>query len=273
MSEDDCRDVAGATDARTAPERSQETAFRTTFLMTYRTFTDAVTVFELLTERYLMDHPVELSDAEFNEWRDKRLRPSQTRVLATLTEWVERYRFVKDEPHMVGRLKEFLNLIKTPTKNELTARLLLQTIEKQEAAIEAKRIWLASLGSSGDSGYAGPSAPAPTKRSLLPSLSASGKSKHKNELLKIDPSELAQHLTLVEYRLYAKIRPYECMMWPKVQRGPEVDNLVRFCATSDRLVAWVKYSILSTESLGKRADLIDYWIKVAEVRTHRQLGS
>jgi len=78
----------------------------------------------------------------------------------------------------------------------------------------------------------------------------------------------------VEYRLYAKIRPRECMMWPKVQRGPEVENLVRFCATSDRLVAWVKYSILSVDGLGKRADVIDHWIKVAEkCRTLNNISS
>lgn len=235
--------------------------------MTYRTFTDAVTLFELLTERYLMDHPAELTEEEFNEWKDKRLRPSQTRVLATLTEWVERYRFVKDEPHMVPRLKEFLNLIKTPAKNELTAKFLLQTIEKQQAAIEAKRAMAAALGPSGEPGSSQTPIPAPPqKRSLLPSLSTAGKKSHKNELLRVDPLELAQHLTLVEYRLYAKIRPYECMAWSKTQKGSEVENLVKFCATSDRLVAWVKYSILSTDGLGKRADLIEYWIKVAEVR-------
>ncbi|KAG9011301.1 hypothetical protein FRB93_003103 [Tulasnella sp. JGI-2019a] len=238
-------------------KRSQETAFRNTFLMTYRTFTDAATVFELLTEHYLMTHPEELTDDEFNEWKEKKLRPCQTRVLATLTEWVERYRFVKDEPHMVTRLKEFLSLIKTPTANALTAKLLLQTIEKQESAMVSRFL----VGS--DNQPAQPIAP-PQKRSLLPA-SLSGKHKsQKNELLKIDPTELANHLALVEYRLYAKIRPYECVMWPRVQRGPEVENLVRFCSTSDKLVAWVKYSILSVEGLGKRADLIDHWIKVAE---------
>ncbi|KAG8886578.1 hypothetical protein FRB98_001226 [Tulasnella sp. 332] len=244
-------------------KRSQETAFRTTFLMTYRTFTDAVTVFELLIEHYSMEPPPELSGEQFNEWKEKRLRPCQTRVLSTLTEWVERYRFLKDEPHMVGRLKEFLKLIKQPTTNELTARLLLKTIEKQEALMSAKS---QSNGASGsDASVVSTAPPPPQKRSLLPSSLTSGKSKtQKHELLKIDPTELAQHLALVEYRLYAKVRPYECMMWPKVQRGPEVENLVRFCSTSDRLVAWVKYSILSVDGLGKRADLIDHWIKVAE---------
>jgi hypothetical protein len=33
----------------------------------------------------------------------------------------------------------------------------------------------------------------------------------------------------------------------------------------EKLGAWVKMSILNTDVLGKRADVVDYWIKVAEV--------
>jgi son of sevenless-like protein len=38
-----------------------------------------------------------------------------------------------------------------------------------------------------------------------------------------------------------------------------------FCSTHDKLAAWVKTSILSNTGLGKRADIIDFWIRVAEV--------
>lgn len=240
--------------------------------MTYKTFTDASTVFELLTERYLMDHPSSLNEDEFAEWKEKRLRPAQTRVLTTFTEWVERYRLVKDESHLVPKLKEFLKLITNPPKNALTAKQLLQTIERQEASVAAAL-------STQEAPVTPPSGPGPSsltsKRSLKLPLTSSSSSKsksHKNELLKMDPLELAQHLTLVEYRLYAKIRPAECMMWPKMQRGPEVENLLKFCSTSDKLVAWVKYSILKEDGLGKRADVIDFWIKVAEVRLPLRAG-
>lgn len=211
-----------------------------------------------------MEQPPTLTEEEFAEWKEKRLRPAQGRVLTTFTEWVERYRLVKDENHLVPKLKEFLRLITTPPKNALTAKQLYQTIEKQEAAMAASAPPPVE-GPSAPSGP-GPSSTLTSKRSLkLPLSSSSGKSKSKNELLKMDPLELAQHLTLVEYRLYAKIRPAECMIWPKMQKGSEVENLLRFCSTSDRLVSWVKYSILKEDGLGKRADVIDFWIKVAEV--------
>jgi predicted amino acid dehydrogenase len=44
-----------------------------------------------------------------------------------------------------------------------------------------------------------------------------------------------------------------------------VSNLQKAFATFDRLAAWVKASILNTEGLGRRADMVDFWIKVTEV--------
>lgn len=45
-------------------------------------------------------------------------------------------------------------------------------------------------------------------------------------------------------------------------------NLLAFCALHDKVAAWVKQSVLWTENVGDRADLLDHWIKVAEVSSH-----
>ena len=45
----------------------------------------------------------------------------------------------------------------------------------------------------------------------------------------------------------------------------EVNDLKDFCATSDRLAGWVKWSVLSLEGTPKRAEAIEVWIRVAEV--------
>jgi son of sevenless-like protein len=248
--------------------KSQENVYRMTFLMTYKSFTDASTVFAMLTDRYVMQQPPGLTEAQLEEWKDKKLRPAQSRVLVTLTEWVDRYRLVKDELHLVPLLKEFLPLVTDPPNNANAAKRILQSIEKHEAFASS------SSSHSSSSSVPSPPLPVPTKRLKIPPLgvSSSKGSRSKNELLKIDSLEFAQHLTLVEYRLYAKIRPAECMTWPKVQKGPEVENLARFCATSDKLVAWVKYSVLKEDGMGKRADVIDFWTKVAEVRTRKLLS-
>ena len=86
------------------------------------------------------------------------------------------------------------------------------------------------------------------------------------ELVRMDPLEVAQHLSLLESDLYRKIRPQECFLWSKIKEGDVVKNIHSFCAQHDRLADWVKYSILEVTALQKRANVVDFWIRVAEVR-------
>lgn len=76
---------------------------------------------------------------------------------------------------------------------------------------------------------------------------------------------MAEQLCLLEYNLYTMIQPQECLNWARTQSGSSVTNMINFCATHEKLAAWVKISILNNEVLGKRVDIVDFWIKVAEV--------
>jgi son of sevenless len=76
---------------------------------------------------------------------------------------------------------------------------------------------------------------------------------------------IAQHLTLLESRLYKEVKQQECLDWAKTQSGSTVANLIGFCAVHEKVASWVKLSVLNNEGLGKRADTVDFWIKVAEV--------
>lgn len=60
-------------------------------------------------------------------------------------------------------------------------------------------------------------------------------------------------------------------MWGKLKQADKLSgNLSAFCATHDKLASWVKMSILNNEFLGKRADTVDFWIKVAEVSSDKK---
>jgi len=79
------------------------------------------------------------------------------------------------------------------------------------------------------------------------------------ELAKMDPQEVAQQLTLIEHRLYAKIRVQECWEW-----GRTGGMLHDFTSTHDKLASWAKMSILNLPHVAKRAELVDFWINCAE---------
>lgn len=82
---------------------------------------------------------------------------------------------------------------------------------------------------------------------------------------------------MYEYKLYSKISPQECLASAKGRTEDTRNNLITFSSTHDKLANWVTYTVLVNEALGKRADTVDFWIKVADVRlpahmlTNRQL--
>ncbi|KAG8788344.1 hypothetical protein FRC15_004927 [Serendipita sp. 397] len=229
----------------------QEQAYRTTFLTTYKSFTTANTVYETLIGYYEIEPPATLGPAEFLEWKEKKQRPTQTRVLSVLTQWVEQHSMTVDDPQLIPRLQTFLNAIQSatgptqpPTGLKISAGQLLQIMERVQ-------------------NEAGPSIP-----SVAPtfgfSIRRNKQRAPKGEFLKWDSLEVANHLTIMETRAYKKIRPHECLNWTRATKGPAVANLTNFIETSDRVAAWVKLSVLTCEMLGKRADTIDQWIKIAE---------
>ena len=95
------------------------------------------------------------------------------------------------------------------------------------------------------------------------------RNKPRNDILQIVPQELAEQLTLYESQAYCKITPRECASWIKSSNNDNVhtQNLHSFIAIHDKIATWVKSTILNKEGLGKRADTVDHWIKVAEVST------
>ncbi|KAJ7150331.1 ras guanine nucleotide exchange factor domain-containing protein [Mycena filopes] len=209
----------------------QEKTFKDIFLTTFRTFTTANQLFDMLVARYHMERPEHLTDEQAEEWREKMQLPTQRRTLTLFTMWLQDHRLLEEEPHIAQRLTDFLTHIISPQPLALTAKLIIRSIA--------------------DLTFANPVAASPT---VAPRKRRKSKN-HKNDLLATRPDG---------YRGAACAARQECILYAKTQTGKQVENLCTFCATHDKLAAWVKTSILTNEALGKRADTVDFWIKVAE---------
>lgn len=240
---------------------SQQEIFRRAFLVTFRTFATATEVFGLLAAQYELDAPPNLSEEEFEQWKREKLRPTQKRVLTVLTMWLEEYDLLNHDPEVAPKLQDFLRLIVTPPALALTAKHMLKSLER---LVSFNELYFAQLIPISFQTFADPSVP---EAIVLPTKK--WKKMRKGdvlELVRMDPLEVAQHLSLLESDLYRKIRPQECFLWSKIKEGDVVKNIHSFCATHDRLADWVKCSILEVPVLGKRANVVDFWIRVAEVR-------
>ncbi|KAG6842406.1 hypothetical protein C0991_007536 [Blastosporella zonata] len=212
--------------------RTEHTLFRSIFLTTFRTFMTADELFDRLVDIYQMDHPKDLVSSEFEEWK-KHLIDTQNRILAVFSLWLTDHRLLQDDAHIAQKLTEFLKLIRSPPL-AAPARFLEKQLERLTFSINS------------------PTSPKKTKKSKA----------HKNDLLRLDPVDLAEQLTLIEWKRYVKITPKECVLHVKKQVA--ISNLAEFCSTHDKIVSWVKACILTTDGLTKRAQIIDLWIKTAE---------
>ena len=79
----------------------------------------------------------------------------------------------------------------------------------------------------------------------------------------MDPFEIATQITIMESRVFSKIRMSDCLALTRTRAA--ATNLNAF-SNGEKVSDWVQMSILANEGLGKRADTIDFWIRVAEVR-------
>ncbi|KAF8602382.1 ras GEF [Ceratobasidium sp. AG-I] len=402
------------------PSRSYEAAFRRAVLITYEAFTTSNQLFDLITDQYSLEPARELSENEFIQWKEARLRPTQARVLEALGMWLLLPRLYQDDPEIVLRIREFLQLITEPDNLAADARDQLRIVEKlispasatrsptpqrqrrktfkpqpfptlspshrasssllsptsprlDAAGAGSPRLSPQSLGGSSSmtslpsslgieqtqglgqgqgvtraksqrnaSGSYFPDrtsraqhTPSPSQNTISssqyatssfqqslstsPSQRTSSRHSHAHSdnsswhgrsdgsrtpsgVLSLDPTALAHHLTLLEARLYMRVRRLQCLEWHLVGKASkhiasgtdaqsqgekrlsgmsgastngsmnaaeagteaEANDLRDFCATSDRLAGWVKWSVLSLESSPKRAEAIGLWIRVAE---------
>lgn len=116
-----------ASDTDELAELAQHKTFTNVFLMTFRTFTTADHLFDMLVERFHLKPNDSLTESEYLNWKANLRIPVQRLVLDVLNRWLENYQLFEEEPHIVQRLKEFLSLIVSLPHNKMAA-IIIQTI-------------------------------------------------------------------------------------------------------------------------------------------------
>lgn len=93
--------------------------------MTFRTFTTADILFDMLVQRCRRERPENLTIVE---WQNHTISIQRT-VLTIFTMWLEEHRLLEEEPHIAQRMTGFLRLSVLPPLSTM-AKQLMQTIER-----------------------------------------------------------------------------------------------------------------------------------------------
>ncbi|KIW64734.1 hypothetical protein PV04_09647 [Phialophora macrospora] len=230
-----------------------DTTFTTTFLLTYRSFTTASELFELLVRRFSLQPPAGLTRDEHSVWEEHKQKPARFRVLNIMKTWLEQYWMEHDDANSQELLERMLTFAKTTyttTKIPL-AKALTATAEQRLKGGEAlsKKLVLTLTNS----------APPP----ILP------KNMKKLKFLDIDAREFARQLTIMESKLYGKIKPVECLAktWERKGNSDTSDtapNVKALIYHSNKLTHWVSAMILSQTEVKKRVVIIKHFVQIAE---------
>jgi son of sevenless-like protein len=231
-----------------------EPAFNNTFLLTYRSFTTASELFEMLVKRWSIQPPYGLAKEDYQTWVDKKQKPIRFRVVNILKSWFDNYWMEGNDEEARILIQRVYNFAKDHVATTSTpgAAPLMTSVEQRSRGpdMPAKRLVLTLNTQS----------PQP----ILP------KHMKKLKFLDIDPTEFARQLTIIESRLYGKIRPTECLnkTWQKKLAPGEPDpaaNVKALILHSNQLTNWVAQMILTQQDVRRRVIVIKHFVNVADV--------
>ena len=232
-----------------------DSPFNNTFLLTYKSFTTASELFEMLVKRFNIQPPRGINLDDYQTWIDKKQKPIRFRVVNILKSWFDNYWMENNDQtsnELLRRVqsfaKESIATTSTPGSGPLMT-VVEQRMKGQDSS--AKRL-VPTLNTS---------TPAPN----LP------KNMKKLKFLDIDVTEFARQLTIIESRLYGKIKPTECLnkTWQKklTQGEPEpAPNVKALILHSNQLTNWVAEMILTQSDVKRRVVVIKHFVSVADVR-------
>jgi len=82
----------------------------------------------------------------------------------------------------------------------------------------------------------------------------------------VDAKEMARQLTLMDYELFQRIRPSEFnnLSWTRKTKEIDAPNLLTMIRRFNEISIWVQNSIVSCETLKKRAILVEKFVKIGQ---------
>ncbi|EJT69277.1 cell division control protein 25 [Gaeumannomyces tritici R3-111a-1] len=231
-----------------------DSSFNNTFLLTYRSFTTARELFELLVKRFGIQPPEGLSQADFEVWRERKQKLIRFRVVNIMKSWFDNFWM---EDSSLDETKQLIRDVYTFARD---------TVRSTETPGSAPLMTLLDQRLSGKEAGArrliqNPNQPTPPP--IMP------KNMKKLKFLDIDPIEFARQLTIIESRLYAKIKPTECLnkTWQKKipEGAPEAaPNVKALILHSNQMTNWVAEMILAQSDPKKRGVVIKHFVTVAD---------
>lgn len=217
--------------------------FTSTFMFTYRSFTNAKTFIDLLIDRFHIQPPDDMDDDLLNQWYEEKKKPIQLRVINVIKQWLECQLPLPDEMSVLDTIEEFFatNVAHSEWKSVIdsVSRLIGRAREAKSLTYKAT---------------AEMNAPSP----ILPINTGD------RFLLDLSPVELARQLTIREHELFRKITVRECLgkAWTKSTAAMYAKNVMNVISFQNQLTSWVSDTILKEDHAPLRCLILSFYIEL-----------
>ncbi|KAI4267925.1 MAG: hypothetical protein L6R38_008036 [Xanthoria sp. 2 TBL-2021] len=230
-----------------------DAAFNNTFLLTYRSFTSASELFKLLVKRFSIQPPRGISEDDYKTWVEKKQKLIRFRVVNVLKSWFDNYWMEnndRDSNELLRRVYSFAKDSIATTQTPGSTPLMTSVEQRLRGQDTNTKIMVPTLNT-------------PVPPPIMP------KNMKKLKFLDIDATEFARQLTIIESRLYGKIKPTECLnkTWQKKVSPEEPEpaaNVKALILHSNQLTNWVAEMILTQSDVKKRVIVIKHFVAVAD---------
>jgi hypothetical protein len=214
--------------------------FVKTFLLTYQSFTTPERLLRKLIERYNVVRAPHMDNQEFEMFRTT----IQVRVINAIKLWLETGVEFRDSTQLQDKV---MNFVCSTVKQDHPRHC--RTLRTNVLVIKG----LAKKKSCKTFSEQAPPVKYPRKMGSVLSL------------FDFDPEEIARQMTIIDFSLFAKIRPTELMnqAWSKPKRRHIAHNFLRLVERMNNLTLWMATTVLSQRDVNDRAKRIMHFVQVA----------
>jgi len=264
-----------------------EHTFWTTFFYTFRLFTTPADLVAALIARYDLTPPssVQLGEKDRAIWIESKVVPVRLRIYNFLKAWLDTHWMSESDDMVLDTLRDFATDVMARTLPAMAPRLE-QAIHRRKASplsssasSDAKS--LRRISSFDHFGRSTPSTFLPPQHGGLPPTPIISKSL--NQSLQRNPStvslavtdfdslELARQLTIMESKLFSLVMPEDLLQSGRGKKS--IPELKALSTCSNQITGWVADNILNEHDPKKRASLLKYYIKLADVSVGNSYGN
>ena len=245
-----------------------EPGFASTFFSTFRLFTHPRSVVVEVKKRYSQPPPQNASfgERELAIWRERKVVPIRLRVYNFFKTWLELHWRPNEDVCILDALEDFAQHTLTPTLPAMGPRLLDLIHRRQTGPPSMASHHSVKRSSSSERIRFSPTTlsqpPTPIISKTVNSSLQKGKAV---DLVDFDTLELARQLTVAESKLFRAVDPEQLISHGKLRLTSEAPELKMLSTVSNQITGWVADSILNEHDGKKRATLLKFYIKLADV--------